>query len=635
LIHKLLWDVQKRKTYMPKKSNLIIGLIGNPNVGKSTLFNSLTGARQKVGNWPGKTVEKKEGAFTWQDQTIKIVDLPGTYSLSAYTSEETVVIDFVKEEKPKAIIQIIDAQNLTRNLFLTLQLLELKVKLVLAVNMLDLAKSDGIHIDLAELSQELGVPVVPINARNKKEMPNFLREVIGHLEKDDVGEKKSALSKFLIQHIGDAQYINKRYKWIKELEKNVVKRDFAVAGRDWNRRLDAVVMHKYFGIPVFLITIWFVFQATFKFSAPLSGWIQSFFAFLSVQLTQLLSGWGVSRWFISLFTEGIIGGVGSVLVFVPSIGILFLLISILEDTGYMARVAYVMDRFMHKLGLHGRAFIPLIVGFGCNVPGIMATRTLETKQERLLTILISPFITCSARLPVYVLFAGIFFSKYQSLVIVSLYALSIIITILMGLLFKKIFSKQISAELIIELPPYRFPTLFGLLLHIWEKMGAFVKKAGTIILAFSIIIWLLASLPSGVAYGSHESFAGSIGQTIAPLFTPLGFNNWQSGVALAFGLIAKEVIVSTFGTLHGVTNIATVDPSGALSLALQQYFTPLSAYAFLVFVLLYAPCAPTMAVIKKETGSIKWTAFVITYTILVAYITAFIIYQLGKLIGLQ
>ncbi len=620
---------------MPKKSNLIIGLIGNPNVGKSTLFNSLTGARQKVGNWPGKTVEKKEGAFTWQDQTIKIVDLPGTYSLSAYTSEETVVIDFVKEEKPKAIIQIIDAQNLTRNLFLTLQLLELKVKLVLAVNMLDLAKSDGIHIDLAELSQELGVPVVPINARNKKEMPNFLREVIGHLEKDDVGEKKSALSKFLIQHIGDAQYINKRYKWIKELEKNVVKRDFAVAGRDWNRRLDAVVMHKYFGIPVFLITIWFVFQATFKFSAPLSGWIQSFFAFLSVQLTQLLSGWGVSRWFISLFTEGIIGGVGSVLVFVPSIGILFLLISILEDTGYMARVAYVMDRFMHKLGLHGRAFIPLIVGFGCNVPGIMATRTLETKQERLLTILISPFITCSARLPVYVLFAGIFFSKYQSLVIVSLYALSIIITILMGLLFKKIFSKQISAELIIELPPYRFPTLFGLLLHIWEKMGAFVKKAGTIILAFSIIIWLLASLPSGVAYGSHESFAGSIGQTIAPLFTPLGFNNWQSGVALAFGLIAKEVIVSTFGTLHGVTNIATVDPSGALSLALQQYFTPLSAYAFLVFVLLYAPCAPTMAVIKKETGSIKWTAFVITYTILVAYITAFIIYQLGKLIGLQ
>ncbi|EKD43294.1 MAG: hypothetical protein ACD_72C00358G0005 [uncultured bacterium] len=635
MIHKLLWDVQKRKTYMPKKSNLIIGLIGNPNVGKSTLFNSLTGARQKVGNWPGKTVEKKEGAFTWQDQTIKIVDLPGTYSLSAYTSEETVVIDFVKEEKPKAIIQIIDAQNLTRNLFLTLQLLELKVKLVLAVNMLDLAKSDGIHIDLAELSQELGVPVVPINARNKKEMPNFLREVIGHLEKDDVGEKKSALSKFLIQHIGDAQYINKRYKWIKELEKNVVKRDFAVAGRDWNRRLDAVVMHKYFGIPVFLITIWFVFQATFKFSAPLSGWIQSFFAFLSVQLTQLLSGWGVSRWFISLFTEGIIGGVGSVLVFVPSIGILFLLISILEDTGYMARVAYVMDRFMHKLGLHGRAFIPLIVGFGCNVPGIMATRTLETKQERLLTILISPFITCSARLPVYVLFAGIFFSKYQSLVIVSLYALSIIITILMGLLFKKIFSKQISAELIIELPPYRFPTLFGLLLHIWEKMGAFVKKAGTIILAFSIIIWLLASLPSGVAYGSHESFAGSIGQTIAPLFTPLGFNNWQSGVALAFGLIAKEVIVSTFGTLHGVTNIATVDPSGALSLALQQYFTPLSAYAFLVFVLLYAPCAPTMAVIKKETGSIKWTAFVITYTILVAYITAFIIYQLGKLIGLQ
>jgi len=620
---------------MPQKYNYVIGLIGNPNVGKSTLFNSLTGASQQVGNWPGKTVEKKEGVISWQDQIIKLVDLPGTYSLTAFTKEESVVEDFIRLEKPEAIIQIIDAQNLTRNLFLTLQLLELKIQLILAVNMLDLANKDGIEIDIAKLSESLGVPVLEINARRKKEIPIFLRNVILAFKTEQVGGKKAAVSKILAEHILDAEYIHQRYEFIKGLEKEVVKRNFNRSSKKFDRYIDSIVMNKYFGIPFFLIAIWLVFQATFKLSAPLTIWIQLFFSTLAVWATNFFSGLGVSNWFISLFTEGIIGGVGGVLVFLPSIGILFFLISVLEDTGYMARVAYIMDRFMHKLGLHGKAFIPLILGFGCNVPGIMATRTLQTRQERLLTILISPFISCSARLPVYVLFVGIFFAKYQGLVIASLYLLSVTVAILVGLVFKKIFSNGLSAELLIELPPYRYPTVRGLLLHIWEKIGAFIKKAGTIILAFSIIIWLLASLPIGVNYGSKESFAGSIGQLIAPLFTPLGFNNWQTGVALTFGLVAKEVVVSTYGTLNGVTDVSAGNAAGVLSVVLQQYFTPLSAYAFLVFVLLYSPCVATIAVIRKETVSNKWALFVVANTVFVAYIMALFIYQGGKLIGLN
>lgn len=616
---------------MQQKSDFVVGLIGNPNVGKSTLFNSLTGGKQRVGNWPGKTVEKKEGSITFNNQNIKIVDLPGTYSLTPFTSEEEVVVDFIYKEKPDAIIQIIDAQNLTRNLFLTLQLLELKVKMILAINMVDLALKDGTTIDVEKLSTELGLPVLIINARDKNEMPEFIQKTSQYLNKAFTNISSLDLG----YEITDTNYINKRYELIKNIDSKVITRNYHTVTKNWSKRFDSVVMHKYFGIPFFLITIWLIFQATFKLSAPITDWIELFFAFVSSQLTTIFTNFGLTTWFISLFTEGIIGGVGGVLVFIPSISILFFLISMLEDTGYMARVAYIMDKFMHKLGLHGKAFIPLILGFGCNVPGIMATRTLETKQERLLTILISPFISCNARLPVYVLFVGIFFTKNQGLVITSLYILGILVAIVMGLIFKTIFSKTLSPELVIELPPYRWPTLMGLLLHIWQKVGAFIKKAGTIILSFSVIIWLLASLPMGVAYGSESSFAGILGQVIAPLFTPLGFNNWQTGVALTFGVIAKEVVVSTFGTLHGVADMTSTDASGSLSAALEQYFTPLSAYAFLVFVLLYSPCVAAIAVIRKETKSAKWALFVVSYTIIVAYLVALLIYQIGTLIGLK
>jgi len=363
------------------------------------------------------------------------------------------------------------------------------------------------------------------------------------------------------------------------------------------------------------------------------GWIESFFEFLGESLTSLMEVWNAPVWVSSLLVDGVIGGVGGVLVFVPIIGILFLLMALLEDSGYMARVAYVMDKFMHSIGLHGKAFIPLILGFGCNVPGIMATRTLETKKDRLLTILINPFMSCGARLPVYVLFTGAFFSAYQGWVIFSLYFLGIIVAILMGLIFKKIFFKGLSSPFVIELPPCRWPSFKGVLIHVWERVWLFIKKAGTIILVFSIIIWFLASVPFGVDYGSQDSLAGSIGQTISPVFKPLGFDNWQSSVALMFGFVAKEVVVGTFGTLYGVEDVESEEGKVSLSDSLQNDFTPLAAYAFLVFVLLYVPCMAVLAVVKRETNSWKWPLFMVGYTTVIAWFFAFMVYQGGKLLG--
>ena len=426
---------------------------------------------------------------------------------------------------------------------------------------------------------------------------------------------------------------NTRYGFIKGLSKDVITRDKTAKGEKWMEKLDSLVTNRFWGIPLFLLIAWALFQATFKLSEPLMGLIETAFEWLGEMLTSLLESWGASEWLISLIVDGVLGGVGGVLVFVPIIGILFLLIALLEDTGYMTRVAYVMDKLMHKLGLHGKAFIPLILGFGCNVPGIMATRTLETKKDRLLTILINPFMSCGARLPVYALFAGAFFSAYQGWVIFSLYFLGIIIAIIVGLIFKKLLFKKLSSPFVIELPPYRWPTTKGILIHAWEKVWIFIKKAGTIILAFSVIIWLLASIPFGVDYGSQESLAGSVGQTISPVFKPLGFDNWQSAVALIFGFVAKEVVVGTFGTLYGVDDVETETGEVSLSDALQNDFTPLSAYAFMVFVLLYVPCMAVLAVVKRETNSWKWPLLMVGYTTAIAWVMALLVYQGGRLIG--
>ena len=697
MILKLLWGGAKLLKYMEKKYDLIIGLTGNPNVGKSTLFNALTGAKQHVGNWPGKTIEKKEGEFSFQNKRIRVVDLPGSYSLTAYTEEETITSDFILEEKPDVVVQIVDAQNLERNLFMTIQLIELGAPLVIALNMVNLAKKQGVVISIKELSALLNVPIILIDARKKQgfddlfkaifkkakskektkikltygtevndeleKIKNFLKEKEASIKPAELNwaalkllendyrieqkltkkpyyfELKSLVEKGIV-HLRDifnkdinAILANTRYGFIKGLGKEVIERKKVSPTKNFSDKIDYFLTNRFLGIPLFLIVVWLMFQATFKFSAPLMNGIETLFTFLGRHMFSLLEKWQAPQWSASLVIDGIIGGVGGVLVFIPIIGILFLIIALLEDSGYMARVAYIMDKLMHRIGLHGKAFIPLILGFGCNVPAIMATRTLETKKDRLLTILINPFISCGARLPVYALFVGAFFSAYQGWIIFSLYALGIIVAIVMGLIFKKFFFKKLSSPFVIELPPYRWPTVKGLLIHVWEKVWIFIKKAGTIILAFSIIIWFLASFPFGVNYGSQESLAGDIGQAISPVFKPLGFENWQSSVALIFGFVAKEVVVSTFGTLYGVDDVENETGTSSLSNALQKDFTPLSAYAFMVFILLYVPCMAVLAVIKRETNSWKWPLFVIFYTTVLAWMFAFIIYQGGKLIG--
>ena len=663
--------------------------------GKSTLFNLLTGARQHVGNWPGKTVEKKEGNFNYENKQIHIVDLPGAYSLTAYSEEEKVTTHFIFEENPSVIVQILDAQNLERNLLMTLQLIELQAPLVLALNMDDLAQKNGIKIDIKTLSILLNVPVILIDAKNKKgvdlliktvckqinkkskikitygtEISNELKKIKeliyindkkaqsynldwvalkllegdektqqNFLQKDYYPELESVVKKSILylERIFNKNIYSiltsTRYGFIKGLSKEIIKKDLFQRKQNISDKIDNIFMHKYLGIPLFLGIIWFMFQLTFTLSAPLIGGIELFFGFLGKFVFTTLSLWEFPQWSVSLVVDGIIGGVGGVLTFVPIIGILFLIMAILEDSGYMARIAYIMDKLMHKIGLHGKAFIPMILGFGCNVPAIMATRTLESKKDRLLSILINPFMSCGARLPVYILFVGAFFSAYQGWIIFSLYFLGIIVAILVGFIFKKIFSKSLSTPFVIELPPYRWPVMIGLFIHAWEKVWAFIKNAGTIILMFSVIIWSLANFPVGVEYGSQDSYAGQMGEAISPIFKPLGFGNWQSSVALTFGFVAKEVIVGTFGTLYGVEDIENNTEITSLTESLQNDFTPLSAYSFMVFVLLYIPCMAVLAVVKKETNSWKWPIFMIFYTTGIAWIFSFFVYQGGLFFG--
>lgn len=718
-----------------------IALAGNPNVGKSTLFNRWTGMRQHVGNWPGKTVEKKEGTFQYNQQEIEVVDLPGNYSLTAYSVEEVVSRDYIVGEKPDVIVNVIDAANIERNLYLTVQMMELGANLVLALNMNKFAREKGLKINKKQLSQLLGVPVIEIEAVDEtgseellktilkiskspnivldrleygnelsehvKQIENIINqdltgadnksmfdapsswialklleddpEIIKKVEESGKGQRVLKSVKKIQRHFNDvfgddadAAITDARYGFIAGLISESVKKP-KIDKVTRSDLIDRIVTHKYLGIPIFILIMWLTFQITFTVGDPLGGYIEGAFVWLGETVSASLG----EGFLTSLIVDGIIGGVGGVLVFVPIIFILFLILSILEDSGYLARAAFVMDRFMHKLvGLHGKSFIPMILGFGCAVPGIMATRTLETERDRFLTMLIVPFMSCSARLPVYALLAAAFFSAYQGWVIFSLYILGIVVAIIMAAIFKKTIFKGISAPFVMELPPYRIPTAKGAIIHMWERGVLFLKKAGTLILALSVVIWALSSLPVGVEYASQESITGQIGTTLAPVFAPLGFGEWQATVAIIYGFVAKEVVVSTFGILYGVgedgsggtaDEAATEESSGEISskpasgevsvessdetasaesveevapeedpgfiAAIQEVFTPLSAYAYMVFILLYIPCLATLATIRRETNSWKWPAFAAGYTFVVAYVVSFAVYQGGLLLG--
>jgi ferrous iron transport protein B len=660
--------------------NKELALVGNPNTGKTSLFNNLTGTRQYVGNWAGVTVEKKEGLIKELPDHV-LVDLPGIYSLSAQSLEERLAVTYLLKESPHTLINIVDASNLERNLYLCVQLLEMGLPSVICLNMMDIAKDRGLQIDVPALSQKLGAAVIPMVARKAdghdklidllqrnvqeaelivpypaeveaalRDLDALLASVPLHFqpkrrwlalmwleENDTVGEiLRTHLPADLIRQMtavrsacpADIEHRIRtaRYAFIEKIIHGVTKQSQELAGRTWSDRIDSLLLHPVLGIPIFLGFMYLIFQITFSwvgtslsdtidnwFSGPLTNWI-----------TAVLTAMGSPGWFTKLMTDGVLSGVGAVLVFLPQIGILFLCLSFLEDSGYMARAAVLMDRFMSMIGLNGKAFIPLILGFGCNVPAIMATRTLEDPKSRLVTALISPFMSCSARLSVYSLFVAAFFKQGGATVVFALYVTGIVVAILTAFLLNKWIRAE-EGTFLLELPPYRAPMLKGLLLHTWDKTKGFVRKAGTIIFGMSVLIWFLGNFSWHGLVPMEHSWLAAIGHLIAPLFKPLGFDTWQAGVSLVTGFLAKEVVVSTMSIVYGAGD------EGKLGELLHHTFNQPVALSFLFFVLLYTPCVSTVAMMWRETGTWKWTLTSVVYSVAIAWGVAFVVYHVSQL----
>lgn len=582
------------------------GLIGNPNVGKTSLFNSLTGSNQYVGNWPGVTVEKKEGFIS---KTVKIVDLPGIYAMDTYSNEEKVAKVFLQNESPDVIINIVDGTNLYRNLYLTLQLMQFSIPIILVVNMIDAAQNKGIKIEFEKLSKTLGIKIFPISASKNigiNELRNFLEEGSFYY---------SALD-------NEYQYRNEEdsYKYIENIL-NYCLINEKEKMNSLSESIDNIVLNRFLAYPIFMLIMILIFKLTFSWiGQPLADLLNSGLNDYFVPFAhKLLSN--SSSWFSSLIIDGVIGGVGSVIVFMPIILTLFLGISLLEDSGYMARGAFIMDKLMRKMGLSGKAFIPLIVGFGCSVPAIMSTRTLESEKDRKLAALLVPLMSCNARLPVYALFASIFFPGKQTAIVASLYLLGLLAAFILGLIFKRTIFKKDEEPFIIELPEYKVPDPKNLLLHTWDKGKGFLKKAGTVIFSISVLVWFLSSFNFHGLTQISDSFLASIGRFISPVFRPLGFGQWEASVSLLTGLMAKEVVVGTMGVIYG-SNLTSILPTN---------FTAISAYSFLVFVLLYTPCISTVVTMKKEYGT-KMMILSISYQLALAWICSFIFYNTASLI---
>ncbi|MCK9475888.1 MAG: ferrous iron transport protein B [Candidatus Muirbacterium halophilum] len=667
-----------------------IALAGNPNVGKTCIFNSLTGSNQHVGNWPGVTVERKEGYITISGAEYEIVDLPGIYSFSPNTLDEKISRDFLVEEKPDAVILVVDASNLERNLYILTQALELKKKVILVMNMMDIVRKENIKIDIEGLKKILGIPVIEAcaskcegNEEIKKELarldeweiPEFRinygervdkaidilgdffekkgitydkrwfaiktleddKQILALIQgRDDSAElfKEIDLAKKEIEkYVNDLDtfFIEKKYGFVSGVVHECVKKSSNLKLRmDVTEKIDSVLTNRLLGIPLFIAMMYFTFQFVFKLGDPMIGWVETIIGFISSGVATILGKMGVPELIISLATDGIIEGVGSVLTFIPVIALLYLAIGILEDTGYMSRAAFVMDKFMHMLGLHGKSFIPMVVGFGCTVPGVMATRTLESKKDRLITILILPFMSCGAKLPIYALFTAAFFGENAGNVVFAMYVIGIATAVIMARLLKSVFFKNEMSPLIMELPPYRLPLLKNLMWKVWYRCTLFVRKAGTVILLGVTVIWFLGAFPQNVDI--EHTYLAQVGKVVAPIFKPAGFGNWESSVALTSGLVAKEIVVGTFGTIYGLSENDSED-EGKVANRLRDsgIFTPLTAFGFMVFSLLYVPCMAAVGAIKKEAGW-NWAIFATVYTTTTAWVAAVLIYQVGSLI---
>lgn len=586
-------------------------LIGNPNVGKTSLFNLLTGSNQYVGNWAGVTVDKTVGFL---NESVQIVDLPGIYAMDTYSNEEKVAKNFLLDEKVDVIINIVDASNLDRNLYLTTQLREFNKPIILVLNMIDVVEKKGIIIDYNKLSKMLGVQVIPIVAAKNKNIDKVKETLVEGKFLDGSNARNHH------QHHHRSHSERAVYRYIGMVLKHCLSTPQNKV-RSTTEKLDKILLNKFLAYPLFALIILLIFECTFSWvGGPLQNLADDFVNNSLIPFLHSLLSF-TSSWFSSLLIDGIVGGVGSIIVFLPIILTLFFCISILEDSGYMARAAFLMDIVMRKMGLSGKAFIPLIMGFGCSVPAIMSSRTLESEKDRKLAALLVPFMSCNAKLPIYALLTAALFPKNQGLVIGSLYLFGIIIAFIMGKVLRNSVFKKDEEPLVIELPEYKVPTLRNLLMHTWDKGKDFLKKAGTIIFSISVIIWFLSHFGVSGMVGIKDSFLAAIGQILTPVFKPLGFGTWQNSVAIISGLAAKEVIVSTMSVLYGAS-ISTVVPT---------IFTPLTAYAFLVFVLLYPPCISALGTIKKEYGT-KMMIFMMAYQIGIAWVAAFAVYRIGSLI---
>ena len=674
---------------------MTIGFIGNPNCGKTTLFNAYTGANLKVANWPGVTVEKVEGAIKDHDLNIRLVDLPGTYSLTSYTMEEQVSRQFILSDEVDVIIDVADASALERNLYLTLQLLELGKPVVLALNMMDIVEKRGMEIDTHRLPEMLGIPVIPVSARKRTGLDVLLHAAAHHKDCKDpeclihhhkytpkhrhdhhseyamvysdaiedkidlimaeLKRKYPNLSNYrwhaiklleqdkeisarypvnmpdVIDRNYESDIINEKYDFIEEIIREVlVNKDRQDA---LTEKADRVLTHKFWSIPIFLVVMAAVFFLTFTIGDWLKGFLELGIESLSALISDGLIAVGVNEVLRSLLVDGIIAGVGGILTFLPNIFILFLALAFLEDSGYMARVAYVMEGIMSKLGLSGRAFIPMILGFGCTVPAIMASRSLENRRDRFKVMLITPFMSCSARLPIYILFAEMFFQERAMLVAYSMYLIGLVVAILVAAIIHLIDRRKSENYLLIELPEYKAPNARTIAIYVWEKIKDYLTKAGTVIFIASVIMWVILNFgPGGYVTDITESFGSIIGKAIVPIFRPAGLGQWQIIVALIAGIAAKEVVVSSCSVLFGIQNITTAHGMGTMVATLGSMgFGALNAYALMVFCLLYVPCTATIATMHRELKSWKSTLGIVLFQLLTAWTISTIVFQIGKL----
>lgn len=689
-------------------AELNIAFIGNPNCGKTTLFNAYTGANLKVANWPGVTVEKIEGKMKFHGHTFNLVDLPGLYSLSSYTMEETLAREYILGDNVDVIIDVADASSLERNLYLTLQLIELGKPVVLALNMMDIVEERGMEIDMHRLPEMLGIPVIPVSARKRTGLDILMHAAEHHAgrphdltehhhhdnpsfefsddSKEDVNirltskhhryvtvysdvieekidlivamlkrkypdlknlrwhaikilENDESISKQypidlsgILEKDFEAQIINEKYDFIQEIiDETLVNKEAKSAFTD---KLDKALTHRIWGVPIFLSIMAVVFFLTFTIGDWLKGFFENWLEAFSGYTRLMLDSVHTNGMLVSLIVDGIIAGVGSVLTFLPNIFILFLALAFLEDSGYMSRVAYVMDGIMGKLGLSGRAFIPMLLGFGCTVPAIMASRSLENRHDKLRTILITPFMSCSARLPIYVMLSKIFFGKIAVFYAYSMYLIGFLVALLIAFIISKIDKKNNTADLLIELPEYKTPNARTIMIYVWDKIKDYLGKAGTTIFLASIVIWFIMNFGfSGHIQNMSDSFAANIGRWLVPIMKPAGLGYWQIVVSLISGVAAKEVVVSSMAVLYGISNISS--PYGMMTLGgilENSGFTALNAYSMMLFCLLYIPCIATIATIRRETNSVKHTLLAIMLQLGIAWVVSVLFYQIGSVI---